>query len=144
MNECPDMRISYSLFCRLLPFWILFPKASDRNTCFCNTHENLLYKIEKLHQLKVIDTTDATSLANEITCSTGSLSCMYRECPVQMSHLHSVSFNRFFWPSKIYDVLWYKLDQHISLIDEPKPVTGCHHEIDKETWSAICKWCYRQ
>ena len=73
------MRMSYSLFCRLRPFWILFPKASDRSTCLCKTHENLLYKIEKLHQLKVTDTTNVTFLANEITCSTDSLSCMYRE-----------------------------------------------------------------
>ena len=36
--------ISYSLFCRLRPYWVVVPTAADRNTCQCKTHDNLAYR----------------------------------------------------------------------------------------------------
>jgi phage gp29-like protein len=31
-------------------------KAGDRNTCLCKLHENMRFKVEQLHQLKLIET----------------------------------------------------------------------------------------
>ena len=30
-----DMKVSYAMFCKLKPFWILDPKCGDRDTCTC-------------------------------------------------------------------------------------------------------------
>lgn len=72
--------ISYSLFCKLRPFWVVHPNLSDRNTCMCKTHENLGFLVQKLHYLKVISTLNLDDLVKEISCETENLKCMYGEC----------------------------------------------------------------
>lgn len=53
LSEHPLVRISYSLFCRMRPFWVVTPTLTDRETCLCKTHENLSFLVEKLHSLKL-------------------------------------------------------------------------------------------
>lgn len=33
--------VSYSTFCKYRPFWVVYPKESDRNTCSCVKHVNM-------------------------------------------------------------------------------------------------------
>ncbi|XP_028254033.1 uncharacterized protein LOC114441699 isoform X2 [Parambassis ranga] len=72
--------ISYSLFCLLRPFWVSHPTLSDRDTCMCKMHENLGFLVQKLHQLKVINTVNLDDLVKAITCDTHSIECMYGQC----------------------------------------------------------------
>lgn len=72
--------ISYSLFCSLRPFWVVVPTLSDRDTCMCKMHENLVFIVQKLHQLKVINTTNLDELVKSITCDPESKKCMYSDC----------------------------------------------------------------
>lgn len=60
--------ISYSLFCKLQPFWVVHSILSDHNTCLCKIHENLRFVVEKLHHLRLIGTSDLESLTKMITC----------------------------------------------------------------------------
>lgn len=72
--------ISYSLFCKLRPFWVVHPTLSDRDTCMCKMHENLGFLVQKLHYLKVISTLNLDDLVKEISCQTENIKCMYGEC----------------------------------------------------------------
>lgn len=74
--------ISYSLFCRLRPFWIVHPTLSDRDTCMCKTHENLDFMLQKLQHLKVVNSGNAEALVREIACDTNKIECMYGDCTV--------------------------------------------------------------
>ena len=79
--ESPDSRISYSLFCRMRPFWVVQPSIADRETCLCKLHENLCFLVEKLHFLRVIGSTDLEEMAESICCDSKSKDCMYNACP---------------------------------------------------------------
>ena len=78
--EFPLAGVSYSLFCKLRPFWVLPPKESDRETCLCKIHENIRFAVTKLHSLKAIDYSDSMDLVKKVTCSTTSQKCMYGNC----------------------------------------------------------------
>uniref|UniRef100_A0A8D9AZZ8 Uncharacterized protein n=1 Tax=Cacopsylla melanoneura TaxID=428564 RepID=A0A8D9AZZ8_9HEMI len=47
--------ISYTLFCRLRPFWIIVPNAATRDTCLCKKHANMSLLVSKLKSLNMID-----------------------------------------------------------------------------------------
>ena len=82
LSENPTRKMSYSLFCRLKPFFIRHPKQSDRETCLCKRHENLQFKANKLKQMKLIPSADLDDLSANITCNTDDIKCMYRTCEV--------------------------------------------------------------
>lgn len=75
-----NVRISYSSFCHLRPFWVVHPSLSDRETCQCKLHENLSFLAEKLNQLKLIETSDLERLTKTVSCDTTRKDCMYGEC----------------------------------------------------------------
>jgi len=73
--------ISYSLFCKLRPFWVVIPRASDRDTCMCKIHSNMMFMAAKLHQQHVISTTNLDEVVDSVVCDSSSLECMYGLCP---------------------------------------------------------------
>jgi len=79
-SENPLVTVSYSLFCRLRPFWVLLPDLKSRDTCLCKLHENLSFMAQKLHQMHLIDTTNLELLVTKCCCSTASKHCMYGLC----------------------------------------------------------------
>ncbi|XP_054720926.1 uncharacterized protein LOC129230544 [Uloborus diversus] len=56
------IKISYTTFCRMKPFWVVPPKMRDRETCACIKHENMEFITSKLHRLKVIEDKKPDSL----------------------------------------------------------------------------------
>lgn len=80
LSENPEMGISYSLFCRFRPFWVVKATEKDRHTCLCIKHNNLQYKADKLKDLGIIITSNLNSLAEMICCNSNNKACMYREC----------------------------------------------------------------
>ena len=72
--------MSYSLFCKLRPFWILKPSEKDRNTCLCKIHENLTFKVNAGYTANMITSKDPIVLMKQIVCDTEKKECMYREC----------------------------------------------------------------
>lgn len=80
--EHPDSRISYTLFTRLRPYWVVAPTERDRQTCLCKVHENFEFLVEKLHSLKVLEFRNCDDLVRELTCDTDSKKCMYGECEI--------------------------------------------------------------
>ena len=78
--------ISYALFCRLRPFWVVIPKESDRATCQCHTHEkNLQFIADKLFECHLIATNNVEVLADSTVCNTTAKDGMYGDCKTCMS-----------------------------------------------------------
>ncbi|WAR13068.1 hypothetical protein MAR_027248 [Mya arenaria] len=73
-------KISYSLLCKLRPFWIIKPTEKDHKTCLCKIHENLAFKVSSSHNADMIKTNDPNVLMKTIVCDTDSKACMYRDC----------------------------------------------------------------
>jgi len=73
-------KISYSLFCKLRPFWVIKPTERDRETCLCKIHDNLRLKLNTAHAENMYETKDLDKLCSKIVCDERNMSCMYREC----------------------------------------------------------------
>ena len=78
--ENPNQKISFSQFCKLRPFWITTPKASQRETCAWKVHENFSFKIKRLHQLGIITTSSPTEVVASTVCDQSNKLCMYGQC----------------------------------------------------------------
>lgn len=78
--ENVSSKLSYTLFCRMRPYWVVHPTIADRDTCLCKVHENLEFIVEKLHDLKLLEKTELESLAEETCCNPTFKPCMYAEC----------------------------------------------------------------
>ncbi|KAK0132495.1 hypothetical protein N1851_032632 [Merluccius polli] len=79
-SENPHRALSYSLFCRLRPFWVIHPTMQDRDTCMCKVHENLGFVVDRQKQLNLIIDSSLERLTEEVACSTENKGCMYGEC----------------------------------------------------------------
>lgn len=74
-------KISYSLFCRYRPFWIISPNAKQRDTCLCIHHTNMELIITALKTANVINEGTPVALVKTICCE-GKLKeeCLLRKC----------------------------------------------------------------
>lgn len=63
LSENPPM--SYSTFCRLRPFWVLFPSERDRNTCPCKLCENTNFMFRALKNANVLEAQSLDELLEE-------------------------------------------------------------------------------
>jgi len=73
-------KISYSLFCRLRPFWVVFPTSSDRETCLCKVHDNLQLIVDKVIDLKILQRVSVDRLCEALACYSANAECMYGKC----------------------------------------------------------------
>lgn len=79
--ENPNIKISYTEFCKRKPFWVVHPSFKDRETCLCKLCENAQFMADKLFQQSVLLTSKVKDLMLSICC-TPSKECMYRECSI--------------------------------------------------------------
>lgn len=79
MKKC-NIKISYSLFCRLKPFWIVQPNCDKRDTCLCVTHANVDLILTALFQAKVTSISNHQNLLHIICCNRYNEQCLSREC----------------------------------------------------------------
>lgn len=75
-----NVTISYSLFCRLKPFWIVQSSCDKRDTCLCVTHANMDLILTALFQAKVISIAKHQNLLYIICCNRYSEQCLSRKC----------------------------------------------------------------
>ena len=77
LSENSSVKISYSLFSRMRPYFVLFPNLQSRDTCMCKLHENLTFIANKLLRLHLISSANLESLADSCSCETQSkIACM--------------------------------------------------------------------
>lgn len=72
--------ISYSLFSRLRPFWVVPPTLSNRETCTCTYHENMDLKIAALRTANILAVHNHQSLLEELCCNRYAERCLQRIC----------------------------------------------------------------
>jgi len=72
--------VSYSLFCRLRPFWVLPAMEKDRQTCLCAVHENTGFIANAVKNAGLIDCSDIQVLASRNMCESYNLRCADNEC----------------------------------------------------------------
>jgi len=78
--EYEELKLSFSVFCRLKPFWVMKPSMADRETCLCKLHENTQFLAQKMKDVQAIVTDNLEQLVTEIVCDANRKECMYSEC----------------------------------------------------------------
>ena len=58
---------------------------------------------------------------------------------VRVNCMHRVGPNRFFWPSRKDDDIWYEYTSIVTLIPPPKHVTDRHFEVEPAVWAEVAK-----
>lgn len=79
-TENKNISLSYTSFTRLKPFYIKKPSAVDRNTCACQEHANINFKIMKLFQYNIIAEREHSNLMKDIMCDNQSALCAWGIC----------------------------------------------------------------
>ena len=82
LAENPSLKVSYAMFCRLRPFFVLLPTLNTRETCCCKLHENLQLLGNKLVRLHLLKRSNIEELADSSACSRLSKFCMYSVCSI--------------------------------------------------------------
>ncbi|CAC5388399.1 unnamed protein product [Mytilus coruscus] len=81
-----NTKVSYSTFCRLRPFWVVFPNESDRSTCLCKLCENTKYIANALKKSNIIETDELEKIIDGLTCDQDTYllkrRCMFGTCEV--------------------------------------------------------------
>lgn len=72
--------VSYTLFTKCRPFYVLKPTEYDRDTCRCVQHANLEFMACKLHHLKVLPTANLHVLTSYLACDKNNFNCMFNIC----------------------------------------------------------------
>lgn len=91
-NEYPNIKLSYSYFALLRPFWMTPRNSNSRDTCLCVTHENVNLVISKLFANHIIKEKTYQNVINSIVCDSNNEMCMYRKCKSCVNK--KVQFNR--------------------------------------------------
>ena len=87
LRENAGSKMGYTLFCKFRPFWVVKPALTDRQTCLCKKHANLLFKADRLHQLGVLSEKNIGTLVEGLACDRQRKHCMYNECPTCCSNV---------------------------------------------------------
>jgi len=85
----PNIKISYSYFANLRPFYLMPPRLANRNTGQCKLHANCELQAKKLHQLGVLPHRSVNDIISVAVC-TMSKACMYGECTVCTNKLDNM------------------------------------------------------
>jgi hypothetical protein len=80
LDEHQGESLSYASFCRMKPFYMVNMNISERNTCLCTLHENVKLRVQKLHQLGLLETKSPEKAAERLVCDMNRAQCAYNEC----------------------------------------------------------------
>ncbi|GAA6091572.1 uncharacterized protein LOC113073196 [Tachysurus ichikawai] len=76
----PRIKLSYSSFCTLRPFYVTAPKASDRSTCLCHHHENANLMLQVLMSSGALKSTKLEDSFQLVCCTPATEACLLRTC----------------------------------------------------------------
>ncbi|KAJ0171099.1 hypothetical protein K1T71_002853 [Dendrolimus kikuchii] len=132
------MKISYQTFRRYRPFWVLFPKASTRNTCLCALHENSDYIVRSLYKAQVISYGSASDMAKAICCNNRlNRNCLERRCKDCKNK--KVAFNDFNGDDFIIYDRWIIKNVGIIVKGKEKQCKKCIKETVKTTKKSLVR-----
>lgn len=74
-------KISLNTFLKFKPFFVVYMKCDARDTCACPVHLNMQLKLNKLHELKVIESKNLSQIMADLTCNSARAeNCMIGLC----------------------------------------------------------------
>lgn len=81
-NSTTCHNISYALFCRLRPFYVVYQKHDARDTCMCKLCTNTDLIVHALLKKKVVSQVSGKNLAKTLCCDGDfvAVNCLQRKC----------------------------------------------------------------
>lgn len=76
----PGMKISYSSFSALRPFYVTAPRPADRKTCQFQQHENANLMLKALREKGVVNCKNLEESFQLVCCAQISEACLLRSC----------------------------------------------------------------
>lgn len=110
--------VSYALFCKLRPFWIVHPTINSRDTCLCTLCENIQLIVQKLFLLEMIEDNSAEKLYKRICCVPEKENCLERTCPNCSNK--NIVFKYFSPEDKITYQRWIQKTETVMVSGKPK------------------------
>ncbi|KAL4718772.1 hypothetical protein ACJJTC_016045 [Scirpophaga incertulas] len=141
--ENQTISVSYSFFCKLRPFWVLFPKP-NRNTCECIYHCNSELLIKALNKAEIINIRTNHELLNTLCCDRYNEMCLDRKCStcahkvieyLGFSNYTQIKYYEWRRTSNTYEhdgkvrhnILWAKTENYAPPLD-------VIHKLEKVIW----------
>lgn len=69
-------KISYTNFCQQRPFWVVYPKDKNRDTCMCKLHANVDLLLQALYRNKIIAEKSHQELLGSLVCNIKNVACL--------------------------------------------------------------------
>lgn len=101
--EANKTKMSYALFCKFKPFWIIAPNVNKRDTCLCIKHSNFEMLLSSLIKNKVISQKSSNELLEAVTCSKEDENCLMGTCSDCLKK--SLTFSV---PEDVNDITYFK------------------------------------
>lgn len=99
-----NINIGYSTFCKHRPYWVEFPKETERDTCSCKIHVNFDLLLKSLNKNKIIKETNGTTLLESLCCNVYNEKCLNRTCEV--CKRKEINYKEFNNNDKIFSVVY--------------------------------------
>jgi len=118
-----DMKVSYAMFCKLKPFWILDPKCGDCDTCTCQLHANVKFKFQRLRQHGVLKSQSLHEAISSLCCEEVQ-KCLHRKCSICAER--TLEINGFEEGKQVFVYEWQNRQ-------EQRPIKGKIHNVQITT-----------
>lgn len=113
-----NVKLSYQTFCKYRPFWVLYPKESNRNTCGCRVHINIDFLIKCLNINKIIKESNGTGILESLCCNINNENCLNRTCEKCM--FRNIDYAEFQNDKKIKYYEWRNSSEKYFVKDKEK------------------------
>lgn len=115
--------MSYTTFCHLKPFWVVQPKATDRDTCVCKQHEHIQYMMNSLYKVDVLSTAYLQYILKSSVCVTESIDCMYGKCDKCKMEIIDINVKGFDGNDEISWYQWFTTKEQRNMKNQEKEIT---------------------
>lgn len=90
-----NQNISFPTFLKYKPFFVVYLKINARNTCACVKHLNMQLKLDKLKELKIVESNNLSETMSRLTCNNERLEeCMLGLClDCKKKRLHTLHYD---------------------------------------------------
>lgn len=79
-EKTSNVKVSYTTFLRMKPFYIYERKIKDRDTCRCIKHANFEFLIQKMHRLGITKCSSLSAFLEQMCCNKNNQDCSNRTC----------------------------------------------------------------
>lgn len=115
------INISYTTFTRACPFWVVSPKAKDRDTCACKEHSNMELLVTALKTIGAIEERTPSEVLENTVCDKTNETCMMDKCVLCKNKIVNI---------KPIDEVNIKLFQWKTVTEE-KVIKGVHKQVKR-------------